>query len=51
MDYTFMFIMLLGAYVAFRIASSVVMAVIKTAFFAAFLAIGILAMSSTVGLL
>lgn len=46
-----MFIMLLGAYVVFRIASFVIVTAIKTAFLVGFIALGVLAMSSTVGLL
>jgi len=43
--------MILGAYVIFRVASGLLMFVVKTTFMVALLAVGVLAMSSTVGLI
>jgi HAMP domain-containing protein len=51
MEYLFMFVILFGAYVLFRISSWILGTVIKLAFVAAFIALGVLAMSSTVGLI
>ena len=51
MDYLTMFIWLFGAYVIFRVSSWIVATAVKLAFMVAFIALGVLAMSSTVGLL
>ena len=51
MDYATAFMMLLAGYFVFRISSWVISTAIKLAFTVAFIALGVLAMSSTVGLM
>jgi len=51
MDYRFAALMLFAAYIIFRVTSWVVSHAIKLAFLVAFIALGVLSMSSTVGLL
>jgi len=51
MDYSFASIMLLMSYAVFRAVSWIISSTIKLAFLAAFITLGILAMSSSVGLL
>jgi hypothetical protein len=50
MDYAAAVMWLIGAYVLFRISAWVIGTAVKLAFTIAFLTLGVLAMSSTVGL-
>jgi len=50
-DYRYVALTLLIAYGVFRAASWIISTAIKIAFYVAFISLGVLAMSSTVGLL
>ncbi len=51
MSYLILFLILFGAFMIFRVSSWLFFTTIKLAFLLAFIALGVLAMSSTVGLL